>query len=66
METDFAKSALKSIGVSAGIIAGVLVLGGVYFVYKTYLDTILTKLQITQLRGELAEIINRAYLHKPR
>lgn len=55
METIVSKEFLRAIGISSYLIAGVLVIGGAFFVYKTYLETTYTKLEIARLRREAAK-----------
>ncbi len=53
METALSKEFLSKLGVGASIVTAVFVLGGAFFIYRTYLETTLVKLQIEQLEKEL-------------
>lgn len=50
----FSNDILKNIGVSAAVITVVFVVGGAFYIYKSYLDTTLTTLQIEKLKREKA------------
>lgn len=52
------KEVLKAAGFSARLITVVLVIGGAFYIYKTYLETTKTKLQIAALRREAAAAEN--------
>ncbi len=54
METALSKEFLSKLGVGASIVTAVFVLGGAFFIYRTYLETTLVKLQIEQLEKELS------------
>jgi hypothetical protein len=54
MEPVITKEFIRATGLSVKIVTGVIVLGGIFFLYRTFLDTKLTKLQIAELEKELA------------
>lgn len=55
MEPVITKEFVRATGLSVKLVTGVIVLGGIFFLYRTFLDTRLTKLQIAQLEKELGK-----------
>jgi hypothetical protein len=47
----------KQLGFSAAIITTVVIVIGIHYVYKSYLDTTLTNLQIKKIKRELNQSI---------
>lgn len=54
MQTNLTESVLKSAGISAAVIASVVLIGGAFLMYKMVLDTELVKLNIEKLKREKA------------
>jgi hypothetical protein len=54
MEPIVTKEFIRATGLSMKIVTAVVVIGGIFFLYRTFLDTKLTKLQIAELEKELA------------
>lgn len=52
MQPQHSEKALKKIGVSAGIVTGIMVLFFASMMYKNYLDTKKTRLEIKKLNKE--------------
>lgn len=43
----------KTLGISAGLIATVVIITGAYYIYRSYKESILIDLQIKKLRKEI-------------
>jgi hypothetical protein len=54
---DTVEKALKAAGFGAKLITAAIVIGGAFFIYRTYLDTILVRMQIEELKdGKKASV----------
>ena len=54
MEPGITQDVLKTTRASARVVAVVVIIGAAFFMYKTYLETKLVRLQIKELEKEIA------------